>query len=109
MAIRLTETRLRQIIREEASRLREAAPLSRPPAWMATVKKIAAYNNPEETGDDGFYWIDEIPEELMVRLSRQLGGKTASNQREITRAMVDAGVNPEAARQICDNAYYMSN
>ncbi len=109
MAIRLTETRLRQIIREEASRLREAAPGVRPPAWMATVKKIAAHNNPEETGDDGFYWMDEIPEELMVRLSRQLGGRTASNQREIQKAMVAAGIHPEAARQICDDAYYMSN
>jgi hypothetical protein len=111
MATRLTETRLRQIIREEASRLAEMGmndpmvpgpqAVAAAPKWQATVNKIAAYNDPSDEG-----WIDAIPETLITRLAGQLGGASATNQGSIQRAMVAAGIDAEIARQIIDSAYY---
>ena len=108
MAIRLTESKLRQIIREEISEMAgmpsgpAAPPAAMAPKWQKVVDRIVSFYNP---GDEG--WMETVPDSTMNSLCSQLGGIRAPNQMAIQRAMIKAGIPRDEASALCDSAYSM--
>ena len=112
MAIRLTESRLRQIIKEEISEMAgmlsdpaamsAAPPVAVAPKWKKVVDRIVSFYNPDDEG-----WMETIPDSTMNSLCSQLGGIRAPNQMAIQRAMIKAGIPRDDAGALCDSAYSM--
>ena len=104
MAIRLTESKLRQIIKEEINEMAgmPSGPAAAPPKWQKVVDRIVSFYNPDDEG-----WMETVPDSTMNSLCSQLGGIRAPNQMAIQRAMIKAGIPRDDAGALCDSAYSM--
>ena len=104
MAIRLTESKLRQIIKEEINEMAgmPSGPATAPPKWQKVVDRIVSFYNPDDEG-----WMETVPDSTMNSLCSQLGGIRAPNQMAIQRAMIKAGIPRDDAGALCDSAYSM--
>jgi hypothetical protein len=116
MAIRLTETRLRQIIREEASRLNEMAktvydPMGNPAEignsigrprtkFDKIVRGVMSYYRP---GDPT--WAREVPRQMWDTVGGACGGPQMRNWDKVVDAFVSAGLSKEEANKVVGRGY----
>ena len=111
MAIRLTETRLRQIIREEASRLGEMAktaydPMGNEIAVGNSIGRPRTKFDKIVRGVMSFYrpgdptWAREVPDHVWDTIGNSLGGPSVRNWGKVVDAFVSAGLSKEEANKV---------